>query len=223
MKSTAGDGTRAGTGRRDADPGGGALEIEFEDEYLSPAVVEAPAGRSRDLRPVTMAGLGAVLLGAVLWGTHAAPVHDSGASQLKLTFTPEPNYAAYVVTVRYQGSHLLSLGDRRIEVDLRVTPVPGAQVRIIDYYISENGVTARADPPPSMTPLPASGIDVKLDLTVDDCSVVPIGESMSFVDVVADGPVGTMDRFTILGEQYSADLARMLAEVCPGRVVISGT
>ena len=47
--------------------------------------------------------------------------------------------------------------------------------------------------------------------------MVPVGESMSFVDVVADGPEGTMDRFTILGQRYSADLARLLGTVCPQR------
>jgi len=128
-----------------------------------------------------------------------------------------PNYYAAVVNVSYHGSRLLSLPQRRIEVDLRVTPVTGAKVRILDYYISENGVQVRADPPPSATPLPASGMDVRLDLTVTDCFVVPIGESMSYVDVVADGPLGALDRFTILGERYSTDLTRLLRTVCPGR------
>ena len=41
--------------------------------------------------------------------------------------------------------------------------------------------------------------------------------AMGFVDVVADGPSGVIDRFTILGERYSDDLAAMLRQLCPGR------
>ncbi len=214
MRRTIGGGTTAG--HRGGDPGdSGPLEIEFEDDEASSGYPDAPAGRSRDLRPVALALLGAVTLGAALSATHrAAP---SWSPVTSTPFTTAPNYAASVVTVGYQGSRLLSLPLRRIEVDLRVTPVAGAQVRIIDYYISENGVQVRADPPPSMTPLPTSGADVRLDLTVTDCAVVPIGESMSFVDVVADGPLGAQDRFTILGDRYSADLAGLLRRVCPGR------
>jgi hypothetical protein len=215
MRRKAGGGPRPGYRDRDSDDAG-PLEIEFEDEDAPPAYPAAPAGQSRDLRPAAMASLAAVLLGAALWALHGSAA-DTGAGNTASSSAPVPNYAAYVVTVGYEGSRLLSLPQRRIEVDLRVAPVSGATVRIVGYYISENGVQVRADPPPSMTPLPASGTDVKLRLTVTDCAVVPIGESMSFVDVVADGPVGTIDRFTILGDQYSTDLARLLSTVCPGR------
>jgi hypothetical protein len=199
-----------------AGDGTGALEIEFEDDDAAPAPEYAggAAGRSRDLRPIAMATLSAAVLGAALWASHGQP---SGGPSVTGTLASEHNYAASVVTVAYEGSRLLSQAQRQIEIDLRVAPVEGAKVRIIDYYISENGVQARADPPPSMTPLPTSGMDVKLDVTVTDCAVVPIGETMAFVDVVADGPVGIMDRFTILGDRYSADLAQMLGAVCPGR------
>jgi hypothetical protein len=214
MRRTAGGDTAAEHRRRDSEDSG-ALEIEFEDEEAAPGYPAASAGRSRDLRPAALGTLGAVLLGAALWATHrAAP--DSGPSTVVTPPAP-PNYYAAVVNVSYHGSRLLSLPQRRIEVDLRVAPVDGAQVKIIEYYISENGVQVRADPPPSTTPLPASGADVRLDLTVTDCAAVPIGESMAFVDVVADGPLGVLDRFTILGERYSADLARLLRTVCPER------
>ena len=69
----------------------------------------------------------------------------------------------------------------------------------------------------SEEPLPATGTDAELALTVENCAVVPIGESMGFVNVVADGPAGITDRFTILGERYSADLAQLLSTVCPAR------
>jgi hypothetical protein len=213
MRRRAGGGTRPGHRDQDSEDAG-ALEIEFED--APPVYPAAPAGRSRDLRPVALTSLAAVLLGAALWALHGSAA-DTGLGKTARGQAAAPNYAASVVTVGYQGSKLLSLRQRRIEVDLRVAPVTGAAVRIIGYYISENGVQVRADPPPSMTPLPASGADVKLALTVTDCSVVPIGESMSFVDVVADGPLGIVDRFTILGDQYSTDLARLLRTVCPGR------
>jgi len=209
---------RGGAARDGADAeADGLLEIEFEDDDAPPAPA-APAGRSRDLRPVTLTSLVAAVLIAALWATHAAaPGAGTGSGNSASLQAAPPNYANYVVTVSYQRSRLLSLAQRRIEIDLRVTPIPEAKVSIIDYYVSENGVRARADPPPSMTPLPAGGTDVKLDLTVTDCAAVAIGESMAFVDVVANGPAGTMDRFTILGSRYSADLARLLVTVCPGR------
>lgn len=193
----------------------GALEIEFEDDDTATPTL-SPAGRSRDLRPAALTALATVILGAALWATHGTTPPNAANSANTATAVP-PDYAAYVVTVAYKGSHLLSAAQRRIEVDLRVAPAAGAKVKIIAYYVSENGVTARADPPPSVTPLPASGTDVKLDLTVTDCATVPIGESMGFVDVIADGPAGVIDRFTILGDRYSTDLARMLRQLCPGR------
>ena len=214
----------AGTaGRPERDPGGAEvlqIEFEFDDEQDGDAATAlhsaGPAGRSRNLRPATMVSLGVVLLGAALWASHRPTPAAAPGRSVTLEAAP-PDYGASVVTIDYRGSRLLSLPQRRIEVDLRAVPAAGAQVRVIEYYISENGVDVRADPPPSMTPLPTAGADVRLDLTVTDCAVVPIGESMAFVDVVADGPLGTMDRFTILGAQYSADLARLLRTVCPER------
>ncbi len=192
----------------------GALEIEFEDDDAAAPL--SPAGQSRDLRPAALTALAAAVLGGALLATHS-PAAPSTPGPVKSVALVPPDYAAYVVTVAYQGSHVLSTAQRRIEVDLRVTPVAGAKVRIIAYYVSENGVTARADPPPSVTPLPASGTEVRLDLTVTNCATVPIGESMGFVDVVADGPSGVIDRFTILGQRYSDDLTGMLRQLCPGR------
>lgn len=197
----------AGTGRA-------ALEIEFEDDEASSSLAGSPASRPRDLRPAALITLVVVILAAAVYATHRPG--SSAASSPTVTLAA-PDYAAFVVTVSYQGSHLVSLPRRRIDVDLHITPVPGAQVSVLDYYVSENGVTSRAVPTRSMTPLPASGTDVRLELTVTNCAVVPIGESMSFVDVVANGPVGVMDRFTILGDRYSADLARLLRTVCPSR------
>ena len=208
----------AGSQRREraarTDPATGALEIEFEDEDGPAEYAAAPAGWSRDLRPILLTSLAAAVLGAALWAARGSGAGSDGPPTVSAA---APNYAAFVVTVGYQGAHLLSVPQRRIEIDLRVVPVRGATVKIISYYISENGVVAHADPAPSVTPLPAAGLDVKLDLTVTDCSVVPIGESMGFVDVVADGPTGITDRFTILGDRYSADVAHLLRTICPGR------
>lgn len=206
--------------RSDEEPG--TLEIEFEDDEASSGPAASPAGRPRDLRSAALIVLTATVLGAAVYGVHHG-VGSSGTGPSGVDGTAPavvitgPNYAAFVVTVGYQGSHLLSLPQRRLEVDLRITPVTGAQVSILDYYVSENGVTSRAVSAHSMTPLPPAGTDVRLELTVTDCATVPIGESMSFVDVVANGPIGVMDRFTILGDRYSDDLARLLREVCPER------
>lgn len=206
---------RGANGGRDEDAQG-ALEIEFETDEESAAPSPFPAGRSRDLRPAALATLAAAVLGTALWATHAATTPSALAGPAKSTPAAR-DYAAAVVTVAYQSSHLLSQAQRRIEVDLRVTPVPGANPRIIAYYISENGVVTRAVPPPSATALPAAGSNVKLELTVTDCATVPIGESMGFVDVIADGPAGVTDRFTILGERYATDVARLLRRLCPNR------
>lgn len=192
----------------------GALEIEFEDEEA--AAPASRAGRSRDLRPAALTTLAATMLGAALWATHGLATPNAVTGPVETPHAAR-DYAAFVVTVAYQGSHLLSAAQRRIEVDLRVTPVPGAKVRIVAYYISENGVSTHADPPPSGTALPTGGTDVKLELTVTNCATVPIGESMGFVDVIADGPTGVTDRFTILGERYATDLAGLLRRLCPGR------
>lgn len=195
----------------------GALEIEFEDDN-SPAALLSPAGRSRDLRPAAMTTLAVAVLGAALWATHGTTAPAPNVSLHFATPTPPPpDYAAFSVTVAYRNAYVVSVPQHRIDVNLRVTPVPGASVRIIAYYVSENGVTARADPPPSVAPLPPAGANVRLELTVTNCATVPIGESMGFVDVVADGPAGVIDRFTILGERYSSDLADLLRQVCPGR------
>jgi hypothetical protein len=209
----------------------GALEIEFEDDDAA-GPPPSPAGRSRDLRPAAITVLAAAVLGGALWGAHGAPAPAPSRSTSVQILVP-PNYGAFSVIVQYRNAYVGSAAQRKIDVNLHVSPVPGAKVRIIAYYVSENGVTARAVPPPSVTPLPTTGTDVKLELTVTNCATVPIGESMGFVDVVADGPAGVIDRFTILGERYSTDLANLLRQLCPGRadgqgpetigVVVSGS
>ena len=206
-------------GASGTDDGAGTLEIEFEDDEGSPAPGASPARRPRDLRSAALITLAVAVLAAALAATHrTGSSNTSGTNNLTIT-AAVPNYGAFDVTVDYLDSRLLSLPGRRIEVDLRITPVPGAQVVVLNYYVSENGVTSQPaeGAAPSATPLRASGADVKLELTVTDCAVVPIGESMSFVDVVTEGPPGVMDRFTILGHRYASDLARLLRTVCPSR------
>lgn len=213
---------RAGGADDESGEGAGALEIEFEDgdESLERAV---PVGdRPRDLRAAALTVLGLVTLGAALSATHHAGSSNADDVKIPIVTVAAPDYAAYMVTVSYEGSHLASLQQRRIAVDLRITPVPGAQVKVLSYYVSENGMVSSAQPVLAGKPLPAAGADAELDLTVADCAVVPIGESMGFVNVVADGPAGITDRFTILGERYSADLARLLRTVCPARGAAGG-
>jgi len=212
---------KTGSGHDDTGSAAASLEIEFEDEFEDgeeDALPAPQAPRSRSLRPLALAGLAALLLGSALWASRGQNASPGPAPTLTaVSSTVPPDYGAYIVIVGYQRSRLLSLAQRRIEVDLRVTPVTGAKVKIISYSISENGVAVRADPPPSAATLPTAGSDVKLDLTVDDCSAVAIGETMAYVDVVAKGPEGTLDRFTALGARFSGDLAALLREVCPAR------
>lgn len=190
-----------------------ALEIEFEDDDTAG---RSPVARRRDLRPAALSTLAAVLLGAALSASYH-PGTPGEAAPDRMPSAAPPDFGAYVVTVTYQGSHIDSTARRSIEVDLKVKPVPGAKVRIIAYYVDELGITAAAEPSPSADPLPAAGAPVKLILTVTDCTTVPIDESMGFVDVIANGPSGVIDRFTILGERYSADLTRQLRVLCPER------
>lgn len=209
--------TRGGENRGERDVSAGMLEIEFEDDEASSEPGGVAVGRPRDFRRVTMITLAVVVLGAALSATHHSGSSDkNNAGQLILSIGA-PNYAAYMVTVRYEGSHLISLERRRIAVDMRITPVPGAQISVLSYYVDENGVISYVQQDLSGKPLPASGTDVELELGVTDCAVAPIGESMGSVNVVADGPAGITDRFTILGERYAADLSRLLLTVCPGR------
>jgi hypothetical protein len=216
---------KAGGGDAGNDEGAGALEIEFEDGDGSPEGTARTAGRSRDLRGAALTALAVVTLGAALAAAHHTG-SSGGSSTTDEVGVPvvviQPDYAAYMVTVGYRGAHLVSLQERRIAVDLRITPVPGARVRLLNYYVNENGIVSLAEAAPSREPLPVSGTNVRLELTVADCAVVPIGESMSFVNVVADGPAGTTDRFTILGAQYSSDLTRLLRTVCPARSIADG-
>lgn len=226
MRRKAGSGDAGDGGAGYGEDSAGALEIEFEDGDGSPEDAASAARRTRDLRGAALGALAVVTLAAALSATHhtGAGTGSSHTSDVNIPIVAiEPDYAAYMVTVSYQGSHLVSLQQRRIAVDLRITPVPGAQVRLLNYYVDENGVDSTAWSAPFATPLPAAGADVRLELTVADCAVVPIGESMSFVNVVSQGPAGVTDRFTILGEQYSSDLTRLLHTVCPARSVAGGT
>lgn len=195
----------------------GTLEIEFEDDAGSPEPATPPGSRPRDLRPGALIALAVAILAAILAATHNTGTHSTNGADNPAVAAAVPNFGAFVVTVEYRGAHVLSLPQRLIEVDLRVVPLPGARVTILNYYVDENGIVSTAIQAPSSTPLPASGADYQMDLLVHDCTVVPIDESMSSVDVVADGPAGIIDRFTILGHQYSANLARLLRTVCPGR------
>jgi hypothetical protein len=220
-KAGRGEGREAG----DGDEGAGALEIEFEDGDGPSEGAAYAAGRPRDLRGAALAALTAVTLGAALSATQHTGSNSisRGATEANIPIVMiEPDYTEYVVTVSYHGSRLVSLQQRRLAVDLRITPLPGARVRILNYYVEERGVLSRMRTALSRVPLPVSGADAELELTVNDCAVVPIGESMSFVNVVADGPAGVTDRFTILGEKYSSDLTRLLSTVCPARGVAGG-
>ncbi len=219
MRRRAGSGgvTLGGENQGEGDVSAGTLEIEFEDDEASSESGGTAMGRPRDFRSATMIALAVVVLGAALSATHHTRSNDKNSAGQLILSVVAPDYAAYMVTVRYEGSHLISLQRRRIAVDMRITPVPGAQISVLSYYVNENGVISYVQQDLSGKPLPASGTDVELELGVTDCAVVPIGESMGFVNVVADGPAGITDRFTILGERYAADLTRLLRTVCPGR------
>jgi hypothetical protein len=73
--------------------------------------------------------------------------------------------------------------------------------------------------------VPAAGQNVLLLWTVEDCGRVPMDESMAYVEVITQSAGGlVMDRFTVLGDRYAADISRLLHSICgPGVNKAAGT
>lgn len=192
---------------RDPDAGGAPLEIEFEDE--DPPPPGAPGRRltrARAARVAATATAAATVLCCALLATHRPAA------------TPPPPAAAYngfAVTLRYLGARLASAGGRSIEVDLAVSPTQSSATTVSGFQVSQPGVSTSPGPGARPIAVPAPGTRVRLLLTVTDCPHVPKDETMAYVDVIAGVTgLGETERFTILGERYSADISRLLHEVC---------
>jgi hypothetical protein len=196
------------------------LEIEFEDEEGDGGAQEGsrrwgeqvpPAPDRRRLRRRTVgaaAVIGVVALVAALTARNAA---NSGSSAPN-SYSADGSTA---VQMTYVGSTLVSVLQRRIEVTVSVTPVQPQALDITQISVSEAGVAVAPADSSSPVVVPAAGREVVLVLTVTDCSRVPMDESMAYVDVITRQQNGElMDRFTILGDRYSADISRLLHRIC---------
>lgn len=204
------------------------LEIEFEDEeadggatpeaaapdpHGSPRARLDAARRRRRFQVIGTASAIAVLAVAAVMSTH----DDNGTSG---TAAPSRFYIDDSAAVRivYLNSNLVSTAPRRLEVELNVTPLNGQPVKVTGISVSEGGVSVAPVGISATFDIPAAGQNVLLVWTIQDCARVPMDESMAYVEVVTRSAGGfVMDRFTILGDRYAADISRLLHDVCgPG-------
>jgi hypothetical protein len=98
-------------------------------------------------------------------------------------------------------------------------------VKITEISVSEGGVSVTPVGMSATFDVPAAGQNVLLLWTVLDCARVPMDESMAYVEVITQSAGGfVMDRFTILGDRYAADISRLLHSICgPGLNPAAGT
>ena len=204
------------------------LEIEFEDEqedggatpgaaapdpHGSPRTRLDAARRRRKFQVIGTASAVAVLAVAAVVSTH-----DGGGTSG--TSTPSRFYIddSAAVRIAYLNSNLVSTAPRRLEVELNVTPLNGQPVKVTGISVSEGGVSVAPVGISATFDIPAAGQNVLLLWTIQDCARVPMDESMAYVEVVTRSAGGyVMDRFTILGDRYAADISRLLHDVCgPG-------
>jgi len=210
------------------------LEIEFEDEENgaespeavapdqdgSPRAQTRAARRRRMLRMTgTAAVVGALAVAAVV------TTHDAGGGSG--SSPPNRFYIDDTAAVRitYLNSYLVSTDTRRLEVELNVTPLQGQTVKITEISVSEGGVSVAPVGISATFDVPAAGQNVLLLWTIQDCARVPMDESMAYVEVITRSAGGfVMDRFTILGDRYAADISRLLHSICgPGLNPAAGT
>lgn len=200
------------------------LEIEFEDgdeqdgtaapEPAVPGADDSPRARTdaaRRRRTWQLSAAAAVV--AVLAGAAALATRGGGTGSAPPSRVYVDNSAAVHIT--YLNSHLVSAAERRLEVELRVTPIQSQPVKITGITVSEGGVSVAPVGTSDTLDIPATGQNLLLLWTVRDCGRVPMDESMAYVEVITLSPGGlVMDRFTILGDRYAADISRLLHTVC---------
>jgi hypothetical protein len=212
---------RTGEAAGRGESGPGSLEIEFENEEGDGDAREgaqrwggeqeppAPDPRRFKRRAV---GAAAVIGVAALVAALTARNGTGSNSSAPDSFSDDNSTA---VQMTYVSSALVSVPQRRLDVTVTVTPVQPQALEITQISVSEAGVTVTPVGSPSTVVVPATGRKIVLLLTVTDCSRVPMDESMAYVDVVTRQQNGDlMDRFTILGDSYSADISRLLHRVC---------
>jgi len=212
------------------------LEIEFEDEYGEEGVAapetaaatdqdgSSPARTRAARRRRMLQVLGTAAVVAALAIAAAVTTRDAGH-----TGSTPPNRFyiddSAAVRITYLDSYLLSTDQRRLEVELNVTPLQGQPVKITEISVSEGGVSVAPVGISATFDVPAAGQNVLLLWTVRDCARVPMDESMAYVEVITRSAGGfVMDRFTILGDRYAADISRLLHSICgPGLHPAAGT
>ena len=210
------------------------LEIEFEDEQDGAETPEAAAPHqdgSGSPRAHTQAArrrrmfqlLGTAAVVAAL-GVAAAVTTRGGTTSGS---TPPNRFYiddSAAVRITYLNSHLVSTARHRLEVELNVTPLQSQPVKITEISVSEGGVSVAPVGISATFDVPAAGQNVVLLWTVQDCGRVPMDESMAYVEVITQSAGGfVMDRFTVLGDRYAADISRLLHSICgPGLNTAAG-
>ena len=197
----------------DADgPDGAATPEAAPDRDGSPGA-HSPAARRRRMLQV----VGTAVVAAVVAVAAVVTTRDGGS-----TGSAPPNrfYIDDTAAVRitYLDSYLVSAAQRRLEVALNVAPLQGQPVKITEISVSEGGVSVAPVGISATFDVPATGQNVLLLWTVQDCGRVPMDESMAYVEVITRSAGGfVMDRFTILGDRYAADISHLLHTICgPG-------
>jgi hypothetical protein len=200
------------------------LEIEFEDADGRGAAAEddrtqeeqAPPAPLRRLRYARRAVGAAAVVGLVAVAAVLATRGGSGSAAPLPSGLADDNSEA--VRLTYVNSRLVSVPGHQLEVRLNITPAQDQPVKITEISVSEGGVAIAPISATGMVDVPAPGLDLTLRWTVTDCTSVPMDESMAYVEVITESRDGyIMDRFTILGDRYAADVSRLLHQICGPR------
>jgi hypothetical protein len=202
------------------------LEIELEDEEgdrvasesgtadgAGPSATRTRAARRRRIHQVIgAAGVVAILAIAAAGAGHGGS--HSGSTPPSRFYIDD----SAAVRITYLNSYLVSAAQRRLEVELNITPLQSQPIKITEISVSEGGVSVAPVGISDTLDVPAAGQNVLLVWTVQDCARVPMDESMAYVEVITMSAGGfVMDRFTILGDRYAADISRLLHAICgPG-------
>jgi hypothetical protein len=203
------------------------LEIEFEDGDAgedggaSAGANPTQAGQENQAPPAptrrawrARRAIGAVVvIGVVAVAAVMAAHDDSGSGAPPPSGFIDDNSEA--VRITYLNSRLVSLPKHQLDVRLNIAPAQDQPVKITEISVSEGGVAIAPISPTGIVDVPTPGLDLTLRWTVTNCGNVPMDESMAYVEVITESKDNyIMDRFTILGDRYSADISRLLHQLC---------
>ncbi|MFJ3421237.1 MULTISPECIES: hypothetical protein [unclassified Streptomyces] len=150
---------------------------------------------------------GAAAVGAVL----LPPVHDDRQSDP----TPPVPWPANVTAWRYVGlaqttDTPTTTGFFRFAVT--VDSGPSVAVRVIGAAF--DGLSAEAVPEPDFTVHAGSTHRVTVEISVSDCSGLPLNADLAFLDVTLRNTRAIQHHSFIFGSAYSNDLSELLHRAC---------